>query len=437
MNAARLITEGRLKIRVAPLDTLHLDNSWRTVFLPLGFTQIAEPRMLAPSYPLGYPLHLALLGMAGGWNHAPFYVTPLLALLTVIVLYKLALEFALQQEHALSAAVALAVSPAWLFMAFQPMSDVIAACWCALTMLCAMRSSRDLRWTIACGAAFGIAVWVRPTNLLLAPAIGFAFRWNARRLAVAVAASAPFAIALMITNHAMYGKAATTGYGDIGSIMTWGSCAPHHALWMAITMTPLVFPAGLLIAFNPRVPLWQRMTLLTWFVTFFAFYSAYAICDAWWYLRFLLPAYPPILIASLLLFRDFIPRRPVRIALVAAIVITGMALTRHFDLQHVHDGQKTDMHSIHWAQKQLPKNALVVTMQMSGSYYYYTHTLTARYDYLEPEKFEEMKAYVGNAGLDWYALVYDWEEKDLLKHMPGRWVRLHQMRDVYLEKLVQ
>lgn len=435
LNAAHLLSERRLKVRVTPLDTLHLDNSWRVVFLPLGFAQPDEPKVVVPSYPLGYPLHLLVFGAIGGWNHAPFYVTPLAALLTVLVLYKLGREFDLPEELAICAAAVLAISPGWLFQSFQAMSDVLAAMWCSIAIFFAVRGQRDARWAIACGAAFAIAVWVRPSNLLLAPAIGFALRWNVRRLAAAVAASVPFAIALMLTNKSMYGKALVTGYGGVGDLMTWGACGPHYIKWLAFTLTPIVFPCGLLVAFHRRMPLWQRMTLLSWFVAFLAFYSSYAICDAWWYLRFLLPAYAPILLASFVLIRDFVSRRAIQMALAAIMLITAIGFDRHFDVGAFFESAKTDMHAVHWAQKQLPPDALVVTMQMSGSYYYYTQRFAARYDYIAPPRFEELRAYVGDAGLKWYALVYDWEEERLTKQMPGRWVRLNQMRNVYLLRL--
>ena len=436
LNAAHLISEGRLHIRVAPLDVMQLDPSrWRDVFLPLGFAQAPDHRYFVPSYPLGYPLHLMVFGVIGGWNHAPYYVTPLAALLTVFVLYKIARELGMAEALAVCAAVILAISPGWVFQALQPMSDVLAALWCSITVLCAMRSDRSMRWAIACGAAFAIAVWVRPSNLLLAIAIAFAMRWNVRRLAIAVASSIPFGIALMITNKLIYGKAATTGYGAIGELMTWGACGPHQMLWLLYTLTPIIFPIGLLVAFDRHVPGWQRWALLAWFLPFLAFYSSYAICDAWWYLRFLLPAYPPIILAAFLLIRDFVRWRAVQLALAAAIAIVSLGFDNHYNLWHLYEGQRHEMHTIHWAEKQLPKNALVVTMQMSGSYYYYTGKLAARYDILDPARFEELRAYAGNAGLQWYALVYDWEEARVKERMPGNWVKVGSVYNADLLRL--
>src|ERR1700716_4164975 len=38
LNAARLIAKRQLLVRVTPLDVMPLDNSWRGVFVPLGFS---------------------------------------------------------------------------------------------------------------------------------------------------------------------------------------------------------------------------------------------------------------------------------------------------------------------------------------------------------------------------------------------------------------
>ncbi len=443
LNAARLISQGRLKVRVTELDVMRLDDSWRDVFMPLGFARAPEPKTFSPSYPLGFPLHLVPFGMLGGWNHAPFYVIQLATLLTILVLYKLAREFDLSAELSAGAAVCLAISPAWINQALQPMSDVMATLWCSIAMLGAMRvwrraTTEHLPWALLSGAAFAIAVWVRPSNILLAPAIAFAMRWRVRPLATAVVASLPFAIPLMAVNRYMYGSALVTGYGGVGGMVSWKSmsqCGPHHVLALILTMTPIIFPTGLLVVFNRRVDGWHRATIAAWFLPFFAFYSAYPICDAWWYLRFLLPVFPPIIIGAALLCRDYVRRPAIRLALIIIVVIVGIGTCRYYHVGNMHDQEITYAHAVHWAQKQLPPNALVATMQISGAYHYYSDKFSARYDFLDPARFLELRAYAGSAGLKWYALVFDWEEDELNAKMPGRWTKIDGMKNVVLLRL--
>src|SRR5258708_6293034 len=116
LNAARMLAQRQLSVRVAPLDTMHLDNSWRDVFTPLGFASAPTPRNVGPSYPLGYPLLLVLPGVIFGWKRAPFLVTPLAAILSVVLTYRVARRLGLDRWYSIAAAALLAVSPPFLFL---------------------------------------------------------------------------------------------------------------------------------------------------------------------------------------------------------------------------------------------------------------------------------------------------------------------------------
>jgi 4-amino-4-deoxy-L-arabinose transferase and related glycosyltransferases of PMT family len=443
LNAAHGMAAGRLAVRVMPLDTLHLDASWRDVFIPLGFAPSPEAGMIVPAYPTGYPLHLLIAGVVGGWSAAPFFVTPLMALLCLLVTYAVARELDLPEAYALAAGALLAVAPAFLMQAVQPMSDVTAVFWCTFALLCALRASRGARWAVLCGVAFGVAVWVRPSNLLLVPAIGIAMRWRVRPLAIAVAASLPLAIGVMILNKSMYGSPFLTGYGGVSGLFGWQfplERVPLYSKWLAITETPLVFPAALLVAFDRRVVAWQRMLLAVWVAAFFVFYCFYFFTfngsdDAWWYLRFLLPAFPALIVATMLLIRDFVPRRALAWTLIAAIAATGVRLAFFWGVHRLRDQEQTCPDAVHWAEGSLPPGALVASMQLSGSFYYYSGRFTARYDNLDPGLFALLRAQPGVAGLRWYAVVFDWEERRLTLQMPGRWTRLKSMRNVILLRL--
>lgn len=438
MIAARLLSQGRLHIHATLLDRLGIEDSWRFAFRALGITDGAEPRTFVPSYPLGYPLLMAPFGALGGWNHAPFYVVPIAALLTLFAVYKIGRELGLDHWLSVAAAVLLATSPAWNNQAIQPMSDVVATLWCAVAMLGALRSERSARWAIVAGAAFGMAVLVRPSDLLLAPAIALAMRVRWRPLATAAASSLPFAIAFMLANASMYGNALATGYGRISELVSWSQlsiCGPYYGKWTAITLTPLVFPIGLLAAFDRKVTAWHRAALFAWCASFFGFYSFYAVCDTWWYVRFLLPAFPPLLVGTMLLMRDFVSNRAVRMALVTCAAIAGVILCGYFKLDQLHDQEIAYAHAVHWAQKQLPDNAIVTAFQFTGAYLFYADRLSVRYREMDPQRFEELRAYTGNDGLKWYALIFDWEEKELRERMPGRWTKVNGMRNVVLLRL--
>src|SRR5260221_7991288 len=356
LNAARLLVQRHLVIRTAPLDRLGLDGKGRDAFIPLGFAFAPAPRDLAPSYPLGYPLHLVLLGALFGWKRAPFLVTPIAAALTLVITYRLARRLGLDRPWSAAAAAFLAIAPTFLFMAIQPMSDVTATLWCTAAIYFALRAVDRRRYAALCGIAFSIAVWVRPSNLLLGVAVAIAVLfgkssndaedeekplWRRRlvALATAVSASVPFAIALLLVNRVLYGSVFATGYGPVHEMLSLSFVAerlPHYAKWLFVLETPIVFPGALFIAVDRRAAVWQRVLLLVWFAAFFGFYIFYLAYDAWWYTRFLLPAFPALLIATLLVLRD-IPSRWTLVRtwrwtwlLVAVIALQSVRLDRYF-----------------------------------------------------------------------------------------------------------
>lgn len=436
LNAARMLAARQFSVRVTPLDALHLGNDWRPVFVPLGFADAPAPRDLGPSYPLGYPLHLMMLGALFGWKRAPFLVTPLAAALALVLTYRVARRLGIDRAWSTAAAALLGIAPTFFFLAVQPMSDVTATLWCTAAIYFALRAGRT-RYAALCGVAFAIAVWVRPTNLLLALAIGFAMRWKWRPLAIAVAASMPFAIALMVLNHTLYGSALATGYGSVGEIVSLAfipTHLPHYAKWLAVLETPLVFPAALFVAIDRRVVTSTRALLLVWFAAFLAFYICYGPYETWWYTRFLLPAFPPLLIGAMFVLRD-IPLKQWRWVLVAIVVFQSLRLDRSFGILHTRDGEQVYPYAARWAEKLLPPNALPVSMQLSGALYFYDHRFSVRYDNLTPDRFQELRAYAGNAGLQWYAVVFEWELPELQAKMPGRWTKVATNRNVVMLRL--
>lgn len=457
LNAARLLAQRHLVIRVVPLDRLGLEGKWRDAFIPLGFAFAPAPRDIAPSYPLGYPLHLMLFGAVFGWKRAPFLITPLAAALTLMVTYRLARRLGLDRRWSAAAAALLAIAPTFLFMAIQPMSDVTATLWCTAAIFFALRALGRPRYAILCGMAFSIAVWVRPSNLLLGVAVAIAVLFGAsgdaaaddekplsrRRfvaLATAVGASVPFAVALLLVNRVLYGSPFATGYGPMHEMLSLSFAAarlPHYAKWLLVLETPVVFPGALFIAVDRRAAVWKRVLLLVWFAAFFGFYVFYLAYDAWWYTRFLLPAFPALLIATLLVLRDLPSRWKWRWTwlFVAVIAVQSLRLDRYFQIFRVWEGEQIYPHAARWAEKKLPADALPVAMQLSGSLYFYDGRFSVRYDNLDPGRFQELRAYAGAAGLHWYAVVFNWEVPELQKNMPGTWTKLESNRNVLLLRL--
>jgi hypothetical protein len=209
--------------------------------------------------------------------------------------------------------------------------------------------------------------------------------------------------------------------------------APQHAAWLARFLTPLGFPGGLAVGFDRNTDVWTRWMLIAWFVPFYIFYSFYGFFDGWVCIRFLLPAIPALVIGALLVLSDLYrlaARRYARLAaLLAVAVVMWMCLTPLIWIARVHllvDLPNTEKHYprfVVWAEQHLPKRAIVVSGVLSGPFLYYANRSIVRYDQLNDERFQLLRAYAGDAGLPWYAVVGDGEIdfEGLQQRFRGRW----------------
>ena len=115
----------------------------------------------------------------------------------------------------------LGLSPLFVFLSLQLMSDVPATVWVMAAVLAAWRS-RERPWLgLVAGAALSLAVLVRPTNLLIALPVGLALGWRARRWLLFVLGGLPGAIFLGLINQTAYGSIFTTGYGQVSTAFGW------------------------------------------------------------------------------------------------------------------------------------------------------------------------------------------------------------------------
>ena len=430
LNEARMMAARATSRPIALLRTLHLPSEYGFVLVPLGFLQSKiDPRAMVPLYPPGLPAHFAIAGAIAGWTHAPFFLPPIAAFACLGLMFVLARQFGLSQWESIAASAILAACPVFIFMSAQPMSDVFALLWTLAAIVCALSGRRGL--AIAAGAAFAISVCIRPSNLLAAIPLAFAMRWRPSRLALAIAGAIPFAIALMAWNDTLFGNPIRTGYGEMSYMVSWAyprERLPHYSYWLAAQLSPLVFPGGLLVGFDRRVEGWRRAVLIAWFLPFFVFYSFYGAYETWWYTRFLLPAIPPLIIGFLLLIRK--PR--VLAVLVAAILALAIWQDRRLNPLSVGEEESIYPEIVH--RFNFPKDAIVLNGQFSGAFLYYTGRETVRWDQLDNDRFQLMRAYVANANLRWYAVLtpYEWEQ---VQKFNASWKKLDEHRGVLLLRL--
>jgi hypothetical protein len=459
-NTAKMIAAGRLIQPIEALGRLELPDRFDRVFMPLAYEPGPRPRTMVPLYPPGYPLHLAAAGILGGWEFAPHFVSPLATLFLVVAMYFLARELSLSRLLALVSAAILAGCAVLLFQAVQAMSDVVSALWATLAVLFALRSRKKEAWAAAAGAAFGIAILVRPTNALLALPLALALAWRPRTIAFFAAGGLPFAAIQLRWNAVIYGAPFRTGYsGILADGFAWRNFPlrfAYYARTLAQLFSPLV-PLGWLVVVGDRsVPRRDRALLFLWFAAYLLLYCFWGPYEAWWYTRFLLPALPALVLASVLVGRDLLklmpevstgPARSSRLGLVAAavllIAVAGAEYRRirQWKPLGIAEGERIYPLCMDLVRSKLPERSLIVSMQMSGALRYYTAFQPVRWDWLTPADFSMLREHAEKRGYRLYALLAPLEEEAMTgaapprPGLPGKWKQIGQVRDVNLSEL--
>jgi hypothetical protein len=450
LNSARLFARGRATEPIRGLERLGLAHEYANVFVPLGYTPLENrPGWMAPSYPPGFPLHMALAGRLGGWTAAPFLVSPLAGIACIVLLFFLGRELRLSRGFAAGGSLILAFFPTFVFQELQPMSDVLATAWAIATVLGALRarSRGSPGWAAFAGFAFGMAVLVRPTNLLLIVPVSFALGLRFRTWFAFAAGGVPAAGFLLAYNRALFGNPLTTGYRNLlAEGMAWSNFPVrlrHYGVWLARLLTPIVPLAWLALPFDRRASLRDRATLFSWFAAFLLFYCFYATYETWWYTRFLLPGIPGLILGALVVVRDLVERirRPagaramVAVTVVALVVFVGARFGESNRVHKFYKGERQYERACEMARRALPKDALVVSMQMSGALHYYTDATCVMWNWLLPDAFAALRAEPAVAAHRWYALLAPFEQPEVRKNLPGDWREVDRSGDVALWEL--
>ena len=269
---------------------------------PLGYRPSpTRPGAIVPLYPPGLPLLMALGQLIAGFCGA-FVVVPLCGALTIWLTYLLGRRVFDAPGIALWGAGLVAASPVFLYQLMNAMSDVpVTAAW---TLALVLTMSRR---PLAAGFAISAAIGIRPN---LAPLAGVLIAWTAladgapasRRVAYGTAVSV---IGIGLFNARVYESPLTSGYGPAGDLYAWGffsTNARQFAAWIADVETPavalvalfFVAPGLLPRARIPRARLLLGGSLLV-VVLSYLFYQPF---DVWWYLRFLLPMWPVMMLLT-------------------------------------------------------------------------------------------------------------------------------------------
>jgi hypothetical protein len=428
VSQAALFAAGRL---TRPMPEWAARAPWNdppSTASPVGYRPSSRTEGLAPTYPPGLSIVMAVAHIVGGPS-AVFVVVPIMGAIAVWATFLLGSHTAGRWEGAI-ASVLLALSPTFLTMLLQPMSDVPAmACW-VLALLAAVR-----RRPAAAGLAVALALLIRP-NLAPAAIVPAALLLaGAQRMHHAVVFActvAPGAAIVAGLNWHYYGSPLQTGYGPLAQYYAIDHVMPNamqYGRWLVTTQTPFI-ALWLLMPFVRRsAPDRGRLLAVTMVfpVVIVAQYLPYLIFHPfeWWYLRFLLPAYPAIFIglaavvvtvAQRMRPRALAPALPILI--VAVIGWHGWTVAAQAEMLGRKRGDQRYARAVAFVER-LPRDAVIVSLSHSGTISHYTGRDVLRFEALDGSSLDRAVAHLAGLGKPTYFVGDPFEVEMLREQFRG------------------
>ncbi len=398
---------------------------------PLGYRAGAAPNTTVPTYSAGVPMIMAGFVLVFG-ECGPFYVQPVFAALLVLFTFGLAHRLTGDRLTSLLAAVLMACSPLLSFNMAVPMSDTVtAALWTAVLLV--------LTWprvthAFLAGCIAAAAIMARPNlaPLVLAGCLAAEIwgrrengaRRGARAFAFLVAVT-PAIIAVAILNTRLYGSPLASGYGRASALYTL-SVVPgnlwRYSSWLVQSQSVAVLLALVPLLVAPARPSWLTARVAApvaaFVVILTASYLIYFQFDVWWYLRFLLGAFPVLFILMAAALAWLTRLGPPAVAVPGLVLVVAMIVWYcvRFLLAtpglEVRSGEARYVAVAQYVRQQLPSNAIVIAMQHSGTMAFYSGRRTLRYDFLPPQRLPSVIDWLTANGFRPFIVLDEWEEPE-------------------------
>ena len=395
---------------------------------PLGYRPSVDLGAIVPVYAPGLPMMMAAAKRVAGQS-AMAWLVPLFGGLLVAVTFAIG-RLICSDEVGAAGAFLVATSPTLLYMLAQPMSDLPTAAFWALATYGCLRDSRN--GDVLAGVSAAAAILVRPNlaHLGLLVALWLLVRearagrlpfqpWRFAMFALPVAAAA---VAVALLYRDLYGSATTSGYGPVRVIYTLSSGPANlwrYGWWLVQSQTPLAL-AGALALFlpaaivKPGAAMRGRALLALMCVGAVAGYLFWNVFDAWWYLRFLLPAWPAICLSAASLLAWPSGRTltmPAAIVLVC-VGLYGVRFAYKADAFSLGEGDRRYATAAQLVRNATPPNSIIISTQHSGSVRYYGGRMSLRYDWLSERWLDRSVEWLSLHGVHPYILLDEGEIKE-------------------------
>ena len=424
------------------------DAAWSSA--PLGYRPSEISYVIVPTYSPGLPVMMALFRAAGG-RDAVYYVVPCFGALAVWITYLLGARLA-GPWAGLLAAVLIASSPTFLIMLVQPMSDIPTAALWGVALWAALRGGTFS--AAGAGAAVAVAIVTRPNVAPLAGVIALIVlctsppgpahknrAWGGpgsarlRDLFWFATAAAPGPVAIAFLNAYWYGSAFRSGYGPLAVLYSIDRVWPNLVLytgWLLGAETPFILlglTAPFIVAKTRDEMRLVALVAVVFPAAVLALYLPYFVFEVWLYLRFLLPAYPPLLAGTGAVVVTMLRRmqRPVPAIAAAVVVVAAVALhgLRYSDAFILENDERRFTRVAEYV-TELPPRAVFLSLVHSGSIRYYTGRDVLRWELLDPVSLDTAIAYIRSRGHDVYFVGDPQEVSDFKK----RFVNTQAVREL-------
>jgi hypothetical protein len=442
-NEARLLSRLQIHAAERVLPGIPPGEAPPYLYVPLGFRPSADgSARIVPTYPPGLPLLLAATARVVGWRHAGDVLLLVHSLAGIALAFLLGRMCGLPRAWSLLAAGVLAASPLYLFTSLWALSDLPATVWATAAVIAALRSRERAWWALVSGACVSVGFLLRPSNFLIMVPVVLAAGMSPRALALIAIGALPGAAGWMAVNHAAYGGLFQSGYGAIFNEFHAGlvpGTLAYCARWLPVLLSPIVIAAPAVLALARREP---RITavLVAWAVVYVAFYAPYRWThEDWWFLRFLLPAAPALIVAGLAVlracFESLRARYPVAwVRAGAAVLIAGAVGVEAgriipLDAWAIGRGERKYTRVADWLVLNVPRDSVVIAHQVSGALFYYTGFTVLRADQLDHATAGRVRAAARSASRPLFAVLFPFE-LGVLKAAPGPWALAGSVDDV-------
>jgi hypothetical protein len=367
---------------------------------------------------------------------AMFLVTPLSGALLVWVTFAIGRRID-SAALGLAAAWLIATSPAMLAMLVSPMSDVPAASFWAIAIYFTL--GRTTRAALFAGLAASVAISIRPNLAPLAAVLVVWKFWTGMkdrqtfvvptfRSAVTsvipmIAGTLPGCLFIAWINNALYGSPLASGYGSLAALFSLSHVATNlerYSWWLVVSQTPIVL-VGIAALFVPLNAIWRtrEQQRAAWLlgagvIVVWELYLIYTPFDAWWFLRFLLPAWPAMCLGTAAVFvRIADARGAVLRALAYTILIAVGAHNVYYAKTHgafpSGEGDHRYVSVAKMVEQATDPSAVIFTGQHSGPIRYYAGRTIVRFDLLDRAWLDRAVAWLNAQGRRPYFLLEEWE----------------------------